>query len=107
MANQLTMAKVQTILTLHQQGWSQRRISDELGIDRATVARYVGAASKPAKAPTGPNAQSQPQAPTGSSASRSTCEPYRALILAKLEQGLSAQRIYQDLSDQALSLIHI
>ena len=34
MANQLKMAKVQTILTLHQQGWSQRRISDELGIDR-------------------------------------------------------------------------
>ena len=110
MANQLTMAKVQTILTLHQQGWSQRRISDELGIDRATVARYVGAASKPAKgpntqnqpqAPTGSEAENQPQAPPGSSASRSTCEPYRALILAKLEQGLSAQRIYQDLSDQA------
>lgn len=46
-----------------------------------------------------------PGAPTGSAApiplrrpsERSRCEPYRELILAKLEQGLSAQRIYQDL----------
>jgi len=27
----------------------------------------------------------------------SRCEPFREIILAKLEQGLSAQRIYQDL----------
>ncbi len=30
-------------------------------------------------------------------ASRSRCEPFRPIILAKLEQGLSAQRIWQDL----------
>jgi transposase len=30
---------------------------------------------------------------------RSECEPYRELILAKLDQGLSAQRIWQDLVD--------
>jgi hypothetical protein len=29
--------------------------------------------------------------------SRSRCEPFRLIILAKLEQGLSAQRIWQDL----------
>ena len=29
--------------------------------------------------------------------SRSACEPYRQAILEKLELGLSAQRIYQDL----------
>jgi transposase len=29
--------------------------------------------------------------------SQSQCEPFRAVILAKLDQGLSAQRIYQDL----------
>ncbi len=28
---------------------------------------------------------------------RSACEPYRQVILEKVEQGLSAQRIYQDL----------
>ena len=113
MANQLKMAKVQTILTLHRQGWSQRRIAEELGIDRGTVARYVGGASKPAKAPTGSDVQKQPEAPTGSEAenqpqvptgsvaTRSDCEPFRAVILAKLELGLSAQRIYQDLSEEA------
>ena len=33
----------------------------------------------------------------GHSGPVSDCEPYRSVILAKLEQGLSAQRIYQDL----------
>jgi transposase len=36
---------------------------------------------------------SQPTAPV----QPSRCEPFRAIILAKLEHGLSAQRIYQDL----------
>ncbi len=31
---------------------------------------------------------------------RSGCEPLRAVILAKLEQGLTAQRIWQDLKDE-------
>ena len=35
--------------------------------------------------------------PSALSESRSVCEPYRDTILAKLEQGLTAQRIYQDL----------
>jgi len=85
MANRLKMAKVQSILTLHQRGWSQRRIARELGVHRETVARHIEATvsdSKPAKAPTG---------------SRSACEPWRELILEKIQVGLSAQRIYQDL----------
>lgn len=36
-------------------------------------------------------------APGPASGSQSQCEPFRAVILAKLEQGLSAQRIHQDL----------
>ncbi|MGE0480403.1 MAG: IS21 family transposase [Vicinamibacterales bacterium] len=35
---------------------------------------------------------------TGSAGRRSRCEPLRAVILAKLEQGLTAQRIWQDLT---------
>ena len=88
MANQLKMAFVETLLRLHAQGWSQRRIARELGIDRAAVARHirqaetaakspdngaVGAAvlagAKPARAPTGSAdlpAESKPaRAPTG------------------------------------------
>ena len=102
MANRIKMAKINAIKTLHEQGWSQRRIAEQLGIHRETVARYVGlATSKPAKAPPGSDSQNQPEAPPGSPTSRSDCEPYRAQVLEMLEQGLSAQRIYQDLSEQA------
>ena len=41
MANHLEMAHVETILSLHGRGWSQRRIARELGIDRETVARHL------------------------------------------------------------------
>ena len=155
MANQLKVAKVLSIQTLHAQGWSQRRIARELGIHRDTVARHLGESSKPAKAPTGSvegREDSKPakappgsgggedfskpaKAPTGSggerepqptedclpeiertddgtlstgasslsptdeagSSTRSQCEPFRHEIIAGLEQGLSAQRLFQDL----------
>ena len=41
MANRLKMARVQSILSLHAQGWSRRRIARELCVDRETVSRYV------------------------------------------------------------------
>jgi transposase len=148
MANQLKMALIDTIVSLRERRWSQRRIARELGIDRGTVARYLLQAqqlskpanapigsesgpenskpanapigsepgpdySKPANAPIGSESgsdHSKPaNAPTGSAANAtsaseapgrgrpSDCEPWRAVILAKLELGLSAQRIYQDL----------
>jgi len=61
-------------------------------------------ATSPAKAPTG----SVHQTPTDSmdetaakpAESRSRCQPFRRVILDKLEQGLSAQRIFQDLVDE-------
>ena len=100
MANQLTVAKVLSIKTLHEQGWSQRRIARELGVSREAVANHVRELSKPAKAPTGSDPDdhdSKPaKAPTGS---RSQCADYHQLILAKLELGLSAERIFQDLVD--------
>ena len=65
MANQLKMAKVHSILTLHQQGHSYRRIAELLGVNRETVARYVQQASKPAKAPPGPQSQNRPKRPSG------------------------------------------
>lgn len=53
----------------------------------------VSDGSKPAKAPTGSDEHSQ--SPPGNT--RSDCEPFRQLILDKLDQGLSGQRIWQDL----------
>src|ERR1700733_9938497 len=53
MSNLLTMAMIQSILSLHAQGWSQRRIARTLGVDRETVRRYIRGSSKPANAPVG------------------------------------------------------
>ena len=41
MANRIKMDKVHAIRMLRRQGWSQRRISRELGVHRRTVRRYV------------------------------------------------------------------
>ena len=127
MANQLKMAKVHSIQTLHARGWSQRRIARELGIHRETVARYVQRAQHdprdgpphadqpgqnqpnlPAGAqaqnrpnpPTGSEDQNRPNPPAGSTGPLSLCEPFREIILAALERGLSSQRIWQDLKTE-------
>jgi len=110
-ANQLKMAVVSAVLTLRQRGWSQRRIARELGIDRETVAKYVNsweAGPKPAtNAPTG--SEGLEPAPMSidpvdqdheKSGPQSPCEPFREIIERKLKEGLSGQRIYQDLSDE-------
>jgi transposase len=124
MANHLSMATNDFILTLHQRGWSRRRIARELNVDRETVARHLrahAAPSKPANAPLG-SATSEPDskpaiAPLGSDVVSETqpaavlpasqhlgrgsdCEPWRTVILAKLDLGLSAQRIFQDLHSE-------
>ena len=118
MANRLKMARVQSILSLHAQGWSRRRIARELCVDRETVSRYVqldqqstaaieldGGISKPANAPIsrpGSPASVEPSIapiePTGPGR-RSDCEPCE-LIVAKRDAGLSARRIYQDLTSE-------
>ena len=145
MSHLIKVATIDTILSLHRRGWSQRRIANALDINRETVARYLKraeSASKPANAPTGsdtPESASKPaNAPTGSDAPesaskpanaptgsdaletgpnphhqpvtsaavgadqsdrrKSECEPWRALIQSKCDLGLSAQRIYQDLT---------
>ncbi len=127
MTKRLTMAAVNTILTLHKAGHSNREIAALLGVNRETVGKHlvrVRAQYQP-NAPTGnptddPNnapAESdagdgragdtsgyQPNAPTGSASPPpngppSECEPFREEILAKIEQGLEAVRIHQDLAE--------
>ena len=103
MANRLGVADVHAIESLLSRGWSQRRIARELGVHRETVGRYARLSrerSKPAKVPPGSGGceASKPAKVTpGSECGRSRCEPYRGLILEKLEQGLGPQRIWQDL----------
>jgi transposase len=78
MANLLKMAIRESIRTLHRRGWSQRRIADELGINRETVARHLRhtqTTAKPANAPHGsqdiPGESKPANAPPGSDEGRS------------------------------------
>ena len=65
MPNLLKMANLQSILTLHAQGRSQREIARTLGVDRGTVHKYLWrklSGAKPAIAPTG-STPSKPATP--------------------------------------------
>jgi len=50
MSNVLKVSLQATIYSLHNRGWSRRRIARELGIDRETVGRYLGLAKPAPKA---------------------------------------------------------
>ena len=122
MANQLKMAFIDAILTLHAQGWSQRAIARRLGVHRETVSRHVrlaGGISKPAilhagteldggppraadidfSKPANMHTGNLPPPASGSAlaARHSYCDQFRDTIEAKRTAGLTAQRIYQDL----------
>ena len=113
MANTLKMADIHAIEQLWKQGWSCRKIARELGLYRDTVRKYVQKLeAKPANVTPGKSADLSPpgalsavsdpskpatQVTPGFLRSRSRCEGHRDTILAKLEQGLSARRIFQDL----------
>jgi transposase len=108
MANQLAMDKSLAIKNLATAGYSQRRIAQTLGISRKAVRRHLAADfSKDTKAPTG----SESVATTGETSfqasstpvSRSLCADYQQPILEKLEQGLTAQRIFQDLCEDGFA----
>ena len=92
MSNDLKMDTKQAIIGLVNQGWSKRRIAEELGIHRRTVDRVVKSAggSKGAISTTGKGP-----------GRASKCEPLRAAIEAKLELGLDAKRIFEDLLGEA------
>ena len=120
MANQIKMATSASIIELYVRGWSQRRIARELGLDRGTVSRHIRlhaetAVSKPANVPAGDerDGDSKPAIPpagageaatakpaippAGIRGRKSQCRAYHEAILAGVEAGLTAQRIFQDL----------
>jgi transposase len=108
MANQLKMAMVNAILKLKERGWSQRKIAKELGIDRETVRKYTSSQKDTSKPATNAPIGSEPLlAPVGnphngsirSPGPKSDCEPFAKIIEQKFEDGLSRQRIWQDLRD--------
>jgi transposase len=100
MSNSLKVSLQTTIYSLSDRGWSRRRIARELGIDRETVGRYLRLA-KPAISTAGLEEAGEAKPAiliAGNGVGRkSQCEPLAEVIKAKVEGGLSAQRIYQDL----------
>ena len=74
----------QTILTLRDAGNGIRAIARALGVSRVAVKRVL--------------AEGQASPPQLERAEKA--EPYRDEICRKLEQGLTAQRIWQDLIDE-------
>lgn len=102
MTNFLKVSVQETIYSLSDRGWSRRRIARELAVDRETVGRYLRLRAKPAISITGSGKDWLESKPAisiaGKGAGRkSQCEPLAKVISAKVEAGLSAQRIYQDL----------
>ncbi|HUE84547.1 MAG TPA: IS21 family transposase [Vicinamibacterales bacterium] len=125
MSHYLNGMKRQQVISLLELDWSYRRIEAETGVRRETVSRYdqirranaakvfAGSAtaegekaaverSNAAKVFAGSDANAA-EVFAGSAResrrARSTAAPFRSAIEEKLEQGLSAQRIWQDLSE--------
>ena len=120
MANQKEEAVINAIIELCKAGRSQRAIARDLGIDRETVGRHIRlwreGQSNPAISTAGKTGdrEAKPAIPTAGNSTpgespsdsnpaistagrQSLCEPFRERIETELEDGLSAQRIYQDL----------
>ena len=129
MANKLTVQEHDTISYLKGKGWAIREIARVLKISRNTVRNHVRAL--PAAGPgavadeiikaampsfSGPGVQTDPLSTAGSGPGQnqtdslatagkngrsSRCMIHAAVILAKVEANLTAQRIYQDLKLEA------
>ncbi len=85
MSNITKMELQQSIRALKAKGWSDHRVSRELGLNRRTVMRY-GCDSK----------CTNPQ--TGKKGPQSSCEGHREQIREWFKSGLSIERIHHDLS---------
>jgi transposase len=120
MGNVLRMDKKRVIEGMIGLGWSDRRIQRETHVHRITIAKYRKALQNRPQVPAGFSAekeQNDPQLPTGSDADvpglsvqvepalppprNGSLIPHLAAIKVGLTQGLSAQRIYQDLVEDA------
>jgi transposase len=126
-ANYLDMTKRQQVIALLDLGWSYRRIEAETGVRRETVSRYAQRrAANPAKVfpgspgSDGPASPVSPSSPPSKAAkvfpgsgpkaaevfpgaggpARSAAAGYHDVIVAKLEQGLTVQRVWQDLVEE-------
>lgn len=128
MANRLKVQEQETIRHLSTLGWGIRRIARELRLSRNTVRAYVrtqtpgdaaciaesilssSTISARAENQTDPLStpgsgqvpiQTDPVSTPGNNGRKSLCLDYAPLIESKLEAGLTAQRIFQDLKTES------
>src|SRR2546428_11786327 len=96
---QLKVNQQQSIIALHEQGWSRRRIARELGLDRGTVGKYLAGKSKPATPQTG-SEEAGPSKPATNPQTRSAtlsgparlCDPWRGGRGSAMGRGVWGQR---------------
>ena len=127
MPNYLKNTRLQQVNALLELGWTYRRIEAETGVRRETTSRYdrirrAKAAKvfpgsepsfegqnrefegsdppKPAKVTAGSESNPAKVFPGSTLPPRSSAAPYRDTIIAKLDAGLSIQRIWQDLGEE-------
>jgi transposase len=103
MANVLPVQTQQAILALHAQGRSIRRIARELGIHRNTVRGYLEGLAADSKCTTLSTPGSPPNctiSTPGKTGRKSLCDPHADWIRERVESGLSAQRVFQDLRSE-------
>ncbi|MHC1767147.1 MAG: hypothetical protein AB9869_23065 [Verrucomicrobiia bacterium] len=111
MSNRLKVQEHEAIANLSRLGWGIRRIARELRLSRNTVRSYIRSLPPPVDAEaiteeilqasalrsTGAGNETDPLSTAGNTGRKSLCADHAELILAKFEEGLTAQRIYQDL----------
>jgi transposase len=100
--NQISVGTQHSISTLAMNGWSYRRIANELGIHRETVGRYAErATASRARQAAGSLGILNPKLMQWQIKSRlgrhSQCERWREVIEEKMKIGLSCRRVHQDL----------
>jgi transposase len=125
--NYLKTSKLQQVTALLELGWTYRRIEAETGVRRETISRYdrlrrakaakvfpgshdpydssssefVGSdPAKPAKVTAGSDSNPAKVFPGSSLPPRSSAAPFQDAIVSKVDAGLSAQRIWQDLVEE-------
>ncbi len=103
------MNKALAIKPLQKAGYSERKIAEQLAVSRKAIRFHLRRTdSKDIQALTGSALAKDTKAPTGSgfgavasspapALSASLAHGFRDVIVAKLDQGLTAQRIFQDL----------
>ncbi len=103
MATSLAQSVVENILELRCAGVSIREIARRLGVHRETVGKYFKRFdSQISKSDGRPNVVETSTTGTFKKRTgpRSRCEPFRELIIERVNQGLTAQQIFQYLVNQ-------